>query len=209
MNGRHGIRLKVNLRVLFFLAGVSVLGVGTGEAWAGLAFVDYVSPVLAQLPAGANCGKAVRGIEFYKNLSTYSLIGAFVFILTAILLDRKVFKTASIILAAPLLGAWAYVNFLVDFGAIQKTVFNYNVQAEEALANIAEGQERYKSEHGFYLGDLNKMFSHLAGAHGINPCVRILELKVAGEIWTATAQHINSPEPIHWDGKSGSSLKKG
>lgn len=159
--------------------------------------------------ASSDCGGKVWSLAFYQKASLYSLIAGFSFSILGILVDRKAFKTSFWLLATPMLFIWGYVNYIVDFDQIQKTVFTYNVQAESALANIAEGQERYKSEHGAYLTDLNKLYSHLAGAHGVDKCVKILDLRATSDSWSATAQHVSSPDQIRWDGKTGSSMKKG
>lgn len=155
------------------------------------------------------CGDKIQSVAFYQKVSLYSLIIGFSLLFAGILVDKKPLKTGFWALAVPMFVAWGYVNYLVDFEQIQKTMFTYNIQAESALANIAEGQERYKSEHGVYLADLNKLYSHLAGAHGVDSCVAILELHVTADTWSAVAQHVSSPEKIYWDGKSGSALKKG
>ncbi|OGW22722.1 MAG: hypothetical protein A3K09_02210 [Nitrospinae bacterium RIFCSPLOWO2_12_FULL_47_7] len=166
-------------------------------------------PFMSITHAASECGDKVRSVEFYQQVSLYSLIVGFSLFFSGILADKKKLKTGLWALAFPVFAVWGYVNYMVNFEQIHKTIFTYNVQAESALANIAEGQERYKSEHGTYLSDLNKMYSHLAGAHGVDPCVRILELKVTDDSWSATAQHMSSPDKIYWDGKSGSTLKKG
>ena len=48
--------------------------------------------------------------------------------------------------------------------------------AEATLANIAEAQDRYKSEQGTYIGNLRKLYSHIGGAGGMNECVKILSV---------------------------------
>ena len=155
------------------------------------------------------CGDKIRSVAFYQQVSLYSLIVGFSLFFACILVDKKVLKAGFGALAVPAFVVWGYVNYFVDFEPIQKTLFNYNIQAESALANIAEGQERYKSEHGMYIADLNKLYSHLAGAHGVDKCVVILELHVTADAWSAIAQHVSSPDKVYWDGKSGSTLKKG
>jgi hypothetical protein len=179
-------------------------------------FFLAVSGALQLLPdlymahaAASACGDKIQPLAFYQKVSLYSLIIAFSLLCAAILADKKALKIVFWSLAAPVFAAWAYVNFFIDFEQNQKKIFTYNVQAENALANIAEGQERYKSEHGVYLVDLNKLYSHLAGAHGVDPCVAILELQATADAWSAVAQHVSSPEKVFWDGKSGSALKKG
>lgn len=159
--------------------------------------------------AEASCGDRISSMKFYQDVSLYSLIVGFALFFAGVLIDKKGLKTALLVLAVPAFAVWGYVNYSVDYEQIQKDLFVYKVQAESALANIAEGQERYKSEHGVYLTDLNKLYSHLAGAHGVDPCVRILELNATGDNWSAVAQHVSSPEKVYWDGKTGSALKKG
>ena len=105
--------------------------------------------------------------------------------------------------------AWLYVHFFVDFNQIKRTVFNYNLLAENTLANIAEGQERYKSEHNAYLKDLEQLHSHIAGSHGVDPCIEVLTIKTYHDHWTGIAKHVSSPNKISWDSRGGSSLKKG
>lgn len=105
--------------------------------------------------------------------------------------------------------AWGYVNYGVDYQQIRKDIFKYNVQAEATLANIAEAQDRYKSEQGEFIKELGQITSHLAGSQGLNECVELLSLEVSFEHWSASAKHVSSPETIYWDSTSGSSLKKG
>ena len=97
---------------------------------------------------------------------------------------------------------------MVDFTELKKNVFAYNALAEGTLANIAEAQDRYKSEQGVFLKDLQELYSHVAGSHGINPCVRILKINAGFNQWIAEAKHVSSPDTIKWDSSSGSSLKK-
>ena len=104
---------------------------------------------------------------------------------------------------------WLYIHFFIDFTQIKKNVYAYNALAEGTLANIAEAQDRYKSEQDIFLKDLQKLYSHTAGSQGINPCVRILKINAGFNHWMAEAKHISSPDTIRWDSKSGSSLKKG
>ena len=95
------------------------------------------------------------------------------------------------------------------FHRTKKNVFAYNALAEGTLANIAEAQDRYKSEQDIFLKDLQQLYSHTAGSQGINPCVRILKINADFKRWMAEAKHISSPDIIRWDSNSGSSLKKG
>ncbi len=102
-----------------------------------------------------------------------------------------------------------YIHFFIDFPKIQKTIFNYNAAAEATLANIAEAQDRYKSEHETFLNNLAELKSHTAGAHGMDKCVRILKIQAGFNHWSAEARHVSSPDKVIWDSRTGSSLKKG
>jgi len=164
-----------------------------------------LSPALAQ----ASCGEKIIRLSLYEDISLYSLIAGFVLVFAAIFLEKKKVKLGLGVAAVLPFLAWGYVNFLVDYTKIQKTIFNYNVQAEATLANIAEAQERYQSEQGNFITDLKVLESHLAGAHGMDECVRIVELNASFGHWSAVAQHYSSPDTVRWDSTSGSSLKKG
>jgi hypothetical protein len=164
-----------------------------------------LSPTLAQ----ASCGEEIISLSFYEDVSLYSLIAGFVLVFAAIFLEKKNVKLGLSVLAVLPFLAWGYVNFLVDYTKIQKTIFTYNLQAEATLANIAEAQERYQSEQGAFITDLKVLESHLAGAHGMDECVRIVELNASFGNWSAVAQHYSSPDTVRWDSASGSSLKKG
>ncbi len=168
-----------------------------------------LSPFFMGQSGTPDCGTPLPSVDFYDSISFYSVIVGVALVLVGILIDKKEVKIISWSFAVVPIALWGYVNFAVDYEEINQTIFAYNVRTEAALANIAEGQERYKSEHGFYLKDLNKLYSHLAGAHGVDKCIRILELKTSPQGWSASAQHVNSPDKVYWDGKSGSSLKKG
>jgi hypothetical protein len=170
----------------------------------GLA-VLLLSPALAQ----ASCGEEILPLNLYEDISLYSLITGFVLVFAAIFLEKKKLKLGLGVAAVLPFLAWGYVNFVVDYSEIQKTIFNYNVQAEATLANIAEAQERYESEQGSFITDLKLLESHLAGAHGMDECVRIVELNASFGHWSAVAQHYSSPDTVRWDSTSGSSLKKG
>ena len=100
-------------------------------------------------------------------------------------------------------------EFFVDYDKVKRLTFTYNTAAEATLANIAEAQDRYKSEHDTFLDDLNKLHSHTAGAGGMNECVKIVSIEAEWNHWSASAQHVSSPEKVTWDSRSGSSLKKG
>jgi len=164
-----------------------------------------LSPTLVQ----ASCGEKIIRLSLYEDISLYSLIAGFVLVFAAIFLEKKKVKLGLGVAAVLPFLAWGYVNFLVDYTKIQKTIFNYNVQAEATLANIAEAQERYQSEQGNFITDLKVLESHLAGAHGMDECVRIVELNASFGHWSAVAQHYSSPDTVRWDSTSGSSLKKG
>ncbi len=157
----------------------------------------------------ADCGKKIVPLEIYDKISLYALGAGFILFLIAILLDNKTVKKVFFAMGVIPLCIWAYVNFLVDYDEIRRTIFNYNIQAESTLANIAEAQDRYKSEQETYIKDLKELTSHLSGSHGIDECVRINELNVSWDHWSAEAQHVSSPEAVKWDSTSGSSLKKG
>ena len=159
--------------------------------------------------AQASCGDEIIPLNFYENISLYSLLVGFALVFAAIFMEKKKIKLGLGIAAMLPFLAWGYVNFLVDYEKIRKTIFNYNVQAEATLANIAEAQERYQSEQGSFITDLKMLESHLAGAHGMDECVKIVELNASFEHWSAVAQHFSSPDTVRWDSTSGSSLKKG
>ncbi len=192
------------------LLGLILLGTGWAEpALARIHTVGFQSLTMAPWVAQTSCGKAIPPLDLYQTISTYSLIVGFVFVFAAIFMERKKIKLSLSVAAVIPLLIWGYVNFLVDYDHIRKSIFNYNSQAEATLANIAEAQARYKSEHQTYLKDLKELESHLAGAHGLDECVKIIELNVGWDHWSAKAQHVSSPESVHWDSTSGSSLKKG
>lgn len=164
-----------------------------------------LSPTFAQ----ASCGDEIIPLSLYEDISLYSLILGFILVFAVIFLEKKKVKLGLGVAAVLPFIAWGYVNFMVDYTDIQKTIFNYNVQAEATLANIAEAQERYQSEQGSFITDLKVLESHLAGAHGMDECVRIVELNASFGQWYAVAQHFSSPDTVRWDSTSGSSLKKG
>lgn len=165
----------------------------------------FLSPSLAL----ASCGKEIISLKVYEDISLVSLVAGFILVFTAIFMEKKKLKLGLSVAAVLPFLAWGYVNFLVDYNEIRNTIFNYNVQAEATLANIAEAQERYQSEQGNFITDLKVLESHLAGAHGMDECVRIVELNASFDNWSAVAQHYSSPDTVRWDSTSGSSLKKG
>ena len=163
----------------------------------------------AESGSAAHCGEKIIPLKLYDDVSLYSLAAGFVLVFAAIFIEKKAIKIGLAGLAALPFLVWGYVHFLVDYDAISKTTFKYNLQAEATLANIAEAQGRYKSENQSYLKNLQELESHLSGAHGMDECVKILELNVGFDHWSALAQHRSSPDTVRWDSTSGSSLKKG
>ena len=156
-----------------------------------------------------DCGEVIKPISYFETVSRYSLLIGFGFFVIGILLDKKLAKTLALTSSIIPLAVWGYVQFMVDFTDLKRNVFAYNALAEGTLANIAEAQDRYKSEQGVFLKDLQELYSHVAGSHGINPCVRILKINAGFSQWIAEAKHISSPDTVKWDSSSGSSLKKG
>ena len=163
---------------------------------------------IAQI-ASADCGKKLFPIEIYERISYISLVAGFALIFLLTVLDGKTLKMSSGVLSVIAFSVWGYIYFAVDYDEMRRNIFNFNVEAESALNNIAEAQDRYKSEQGVYLDDLKKLHSHVAGASGLTRCVNILEIKVYPDYWTAIAQQVSSPDKINWDSRKGSSLKKG
>ena len=66
-----------------------------------------------------------------------------------------------------------------------------------------------KSEQDTFIKDLDQLYSHMAGSHGIDECVKILKIEAKWDYWIAHAKHISSPDKVIWDSRTGSSLKKG
>ena len=159
--------------------------------------------------AASNCGDVIKPLSYFDKVSRYSLFICFGLFVIGILIDKKPWKITALSLSILPLALWGYVQFMVDFTDLKKNVFAYNALAEGTLANIAEAQDRYKSEQGVFLKDLQELYSHVAGSHGINPCVRILKINAGFSQWIAEAKHVSSPDTIKWDSSSGSSLKKG
>ncbi len=186
----------------FFLKQGTLVRLNYGLA--GLA-----STFLPGLLEAADCGEKPLSISFYEQISLYSIIAGVSLFILAILIDQKKIKGALFGLTVIPVLAWSYTNFMVDYPALEKIKYNRQLQAENTRANIAEAQDRYKSEHDTYLKDLDKLKSHLYGAHGIDECVQILELEVSWDHWSATARHVHGAEEVHWDSKMGSSLKRG
>ena len=159
--------------------------------------------------AQADCGEKIPDLIIYEQVSQYSIWIALSLAIGAILVEQKTIKRILMIIAVLPLAAWGYVQFMVDYTSLKKEIFAYNVLAEATLANIAEAQDRYKSEQGTYIGDLRKIYSHIGGAGGMNECVKILNMTAGFEHWRAEATHLSSPESVIWDSRAGTSLKKG
>jgi hypothetical protein len=156
-----------------------------------------------------DCGEKVTPIETYEQIAYFSLAGGLGLVFLSTFLKSKKNQIVLVILALIPLGIWGYVKLNIDYDQIKRIIFTYNVQAEGALSNIAEGQERFKSEHGNFVNDLTKLRAHIAGANGMGECVQVLEIKAHYDYWTASAKQVSSPDVIFWDSRKGSSLKKG
>ena len=165
--------------------------------------------IFPNLSLANDCGDVIKPLSYFDKISTYSLIICLGLFAIGILLDQKPWKPLVLSLSIIPLVVWGYVQFMVDFTELKKNVFAYNALAEGTLANIAEAQDRYKSEQGVFLKDLQELYSHVAGSQGINPCVRIIKINAGFSQWIAEAKHTSSPDTIKWDSSSGSSLKKG
>jgi len=159
--------------------------------------------------SASDCGDAIKPLSYFDEVSRYSLFICFGLFVIGILIDKKLWKVTALSLSILPLAVWGYVQFMVDFVDLKKNVFAYNALAEGTLANIAEAQDRYKSEQGVFMKDLQELYSHVAGSQGINPCVRILKINAGFSQWIAEAKHVSSPDTIKWESSSGSSLKKG
>lgn len=173
-------------------------------SWGTLASVQVTSDALEE-----RCGKKVLPAKYYSNASFYSLIAGFGLLIAGILMDKKPLKMGLWALSLVPFVVWLYVHFFIDFEKVKRLTFTYNAAAENTLANIAEAQDRWKSEQDTFIKDLNQLYSHMAGSHGVDECVRILKIEAEWNYWSAEAQHVSSPEKVRWDSKTGSSLKKG
>tara|TARA_Y100001936_G_scaffold245031_1_gene286350 strand:+ start:946 stop:1470 length:525 start_codon:yes stop_codon:yes gene_type:complete len=156
-----------------------------------------------------NCGERIPDLIIYEKISEFSIWICLALVIGGILLDQKSTKRILFFLAIFPLIAWSYVQFVVDYSRMKKDIFAYNSMAEATLANIAEAQDRYKSEQGTYIGNLRVLYSHIGGAGGMNECVKILSIKASFDHWRAEAAHLSSPEKVIWDSRAGTSLKKG
>ena len=179
---------KTNQIILWVLILLSVPGVVLGQT---------------------SCGEKIPNLGIFDQISQYALWMALALMIPGILFDHKFWKKALLIMALVPFAGWAYVNFFVDYNSLKKEIFNHNAMAEATLANIAEAQDRYKSEQGSYIGDLRKIYSHIGGAGGMNECVKILNVQAEFDHWRAEAGHVASPDTVIWDSRAGTSLKKG
>lgn len=159
--------------------------------------------------AGEGCGEKAQSMEYFTDAAWYSLTTAFGLIFAGIFINKKALKLGVWGLSSLPLILWAYINYFVDYDRIKKLAFTYNTIAENTLANIAEAQDRYKSEQDVFFKDLEQLHSHMAGSHGIDECVKILKIEAEWNHWSAQAKHVSSPDKIIWDSHMGSSLKKG
>ena len=175
----------------------------------GLLLIAISFFVYPNLSIAGECGDVIKPLSYYNNISLYSLIVGFGLVFIGILSEVKIVKNTSFVCAFLPFILWGYVHFMIDFNELNKNVYAYNALAEGTLANIAEAQDRYKSEQDIFLKDLQQLYSHTAGSQGINPCVRMLKINADFKHWTAEAKHVSSPDTIRWDSNSGSSLKKG
>jgi hypothetical protein len=177
-------------------------------------FVLWISfSILLAVPSisfgQSSCGEKIPALGNYEIISQYSLMLAVILMIIGVLFDHKLWKKAFLILALIPFSGWMYVNFFVDYAKLKNDIFNHNAMAESTLANIAEAQDRYKSEQSTYIGDLRKIYSHIGGAGGMNECVKILNVQAGIDHWRAEAGHISSPDTVIWDSRAGTSLKKG
>jgi hypothetical protein len=181
-------------------------------AW-GQAGVNAWGAFSAMQVLGANskseCGEKIKPAKYYSDASLYSLIAGFILVFAGIFADKKILKFGVWGLAVFPFAFWVYVNYFIDFQHSQNISFAYDTVAENTLANIAEAQDRYKSEQDTFIKDLNQLYSHMAGSHGIDECVEILKIEAKWDYWIAHAKHVSSPDKVIWDSRTGSSLKKG
>ena len=98
--------------------------------------------------AQADCGEKIPDLIIYEQVSQYSIWIALSLAIGGILVEQKTIKRILMVIAVLPLAAWGYVQFMVDYTSLKKEIFAYNVLAEATLANIAEAQDRYKSEQG-------------------------------------------------------------
>jgi hypothetical protein len=194
--------------MFYFAFPLSLIILSACSASANPAIYNVLEQSLLAAGAGA-CGEKILSSTIYQQISQISIIAGAVLFIGGILLDKKAIKIVLFSLSLVGLGTWSYVHYGINFDKVNGQIFTYNIIAEQTLANIAEAQDRYKSENDTYLQNLNKLYSHMAGSHGIDQCVDILKIEATWNQWTAVAKHVSSPEKVTWSSKSGSSLKKG
>ena len=174
--------------------------------------LDLITQILIineGIVAQTNCGNKIPDLIIYERIAQYSIWIGLALAIGGILLDQKTWKRILFALVLIPLMAWGHVQFVVDYSRLKKDIFAYNSMAEATLANIAEAQDRYKSEQGTYIGNLRKLYSHIGGAAGMNECVKIISVSAGFDHWRAEAAHLSSPETVIWDSRAGTSLKKG
>jgi len=172
-------------------------------------FVLILVFITCQDTFAMNCGEKPVSVKIYEQISLYALISGFGLLFAGILIDKKSLKTGFLSLSIIPFIAWGYANFFVDYEKFEKIEYNYKLQAENTLANIAEAQDRYKSERDTYIKELAVLESHISGAHGMDECVNIVNLEATWDHWSAGAKHINGSSTVYWDSEIGSSLKRG
>ncbi|GJL78195.1 MAG: hypothetical protein NPINA01_11840 [Nitrospinaceae bacterium] len=206
--------LKRLVLIYFFAAFFTGILLVEGEKllWGQTHAVSWGAFSAVHLPGDSSdeaCGEKVQPAEYFSQVSLVSLIAAFGLVFAGIFIDKKPVKFGVWGLAVLPFALWAYINYFVDYDRMKRLAFTYNTVAENTLANIAEAQDRYKSEQDTFLKDLEQLYSHMAGSHGINQCVRILKIEAEWNRWSAQARHVSSPDKVTWDSRTGSSLKKG
>ncbi len=159
--------------------------------------------------SNAACGEIVKPAKYFTDASLYSLVAAIGLIFAGIFFDKKALKLGVWSLAFIPLVIWVYLNYFIDYERLKRLQFTYNAAAENTLANIAEAQDRYKSEQDTFIKDYDQLYSHMAGSHGIDECVKIIKIEAEWGRWSAEAKHVSSPDKVIWDSRTGSSLKKG
>jgi hypothetical protein len=155
------------------------------------------------------CGEKIKPAKYFTNVSLYSLIAGFGLVFAGIFINKKALKLGLWSVSLIPLLIWVYLNYFVDYERMKRLQFTYNAAAENTLANIAEAQDRYKSEQDTFIKDFDQLYSHMAGSHGIDECVEILKIEAEWNKWSAQAKHVSSPDKVIWDSRTGSSLKKG
>lgn len=156
-----------------------------------------------------DCGEIIKPAKYFTDVSLYSLIAAFALVFAGIFIDNKGLKLGVWFVSLIPLLIWVYINYFVDYERLKRLQFTYNAATENTLANIAEAQDRYKSEQDTFIKDYDQLYSHMAGSHGIDECVKILKIEAEWGRWSAEAKHVSSPDKVIWDSRTGSSLKKG